>query len=176
MEGILKGSGYMENDSLHHAPFDFSMKNYFPLSTQQELMKRLFFSGQFKPSENFQLHKEDEAFLKKMMAAYPYEVGYDREEYYDSYGKFFLYGDSEEPINSGIKIYNKVGYAYGTLTDTAYIQDPENEIEFFLSATILVNQNGIFNDNQYEFDEIGIPFLAELGRQIYQYELAKKTN
>jgi len=36
-----------------------------------------------------------------------------------------------------------------------------------VSATLLVNKDEIFNDNVYEYDEIGFPFLAELGRQLY---------
>ena len=46
----------------------------------------------------------------------------------------------------------------------------ENGIEFFLTATVFVNKNQIFNDNVYEYDELGIPFLAEVGRAIYAYE------
>ena len=71
-----------------------------------------------------------------------------------------------------IRIYNKVGYAYGTITDVAYIKDKKNEIEFFLTATILVNENKIFNDDIYESDQIGIPFLAALGRAVLE-ELKK---
>ncbi len=40
-----------------------------------------------------------------------------------SYGKFIIFGDSKKQIPDNIKIYNKVGYAYGTLTETAYITD-----------------------------------------------------
>jgi hypothetical protein len=36
-----------------------------------------------------------------------------------------------------------------------------------VTATLLVNKNKIFNDGIYEYDEIGIPFLAELGRKLY---------
>ena len=65
-----------------------------------------------------------------------------------------------------IRIYNKVGFAYGTLTDVAYVQDKKSNLEFFITATVLVNENQIFNDNIYEFEELGIPFLAALGREI----------
>ena len=75
-----------------------------------------------------------------------------------------MYGDQKETMPNHIKIYNKVGYAYGTLTDCAYIVDTKNEIEFMVVATLLVNSNGIFNDDTYEYETIGIPFLAELGR------------
>ncbi len=43
-----------------------------------------------------------------------------------------------------------------------------------VTATLLVNKDGIFNDNAYEYDEIGIPFLAQLGRELYNYELNRK--
>ena len=85
-----------------------------------------------------------------------------------------MYGDSEEPIPNHIEISNKVGCAYGYLTDCAHIRDTQNDIEFFLTATIHVNRNQIYNDGNYEYETIGLPFLAELGRLIYQYELKKE--
>ena len=97
----------------------------------------------------------------------PRALGYNESEYQDSYVKFFLFGDSKKRIPEQIKIYNKVGYAYGHLTDTAYIKDEKTGLEFILTATILVNADQIFNDDKYEYEEIGIPFLAELGRTIY---------
>jgi hypothetical protein len=45
-----------------------------------------------------------------------------------------------------------------------------------ISATILVNKDQVFNDNIYEYDKVGLPFLAELGRQIYDKNLEKKSN
>ena len=102
----------------------------------------------------------------------PRELGYDRAEYPDGYCKFFIYGDDDGQIPETVNIYNKVGFAYGTLTDVAYVQDLTHGVEFMLSATLLVNKNGIFNDNTYEFDTVGIPFLAALGRAVYAYEIA----
>jgi hypothetical protein len=54
--------------------------------------------------------------------------------------------------------------------------DFKNKVEFMLSATIHVNENQIYNDNVYEYNSIGIPFLAELGRQLYQHELIRKRS
>ena len=108
------------------------------------------------------------------MHTVPRKAGYDPKTYYDGYCKFFIYGDTKENIPEYLEIYNKVGFAYGTLTDCAYIKDTEKNIDFLLTATILVNKDGIFNDDAYEYDEIGIPFLAQLGREIYQQELTRK--
>ncbi|MCX2679233.1 serine hydrolase [Galbibacter sp. EGI 63066] len=171
---LIKGKGYMDNDSLVMEPMDFSLKNYLPLTTLHNIVKRVIFPQTFKENERFELKPTDRTFILNSMASYPKDHGYDPVEYYDSYGKFFIYGDSKENIPRDIKIHNKVGYAYGYLTDCAYIHDQENDVEFIVSATIHVNENRIFNDNNYEFDNIGIPFLAELGRQLYKQQLQEK--
>ncbi|WP_343764927.1 serine hydrolase [Gangjinia marincola] len=173
-EKIKKGIGFMQNDSLINMPMDFSKKNYFPLEEQHNLMKRLFFPEAFSKDQQLKLTKEQRQFLMDAMRTLPYELGYDRKEYYDSYVKFFLFGDQKDDIPDHIKIYNKVGYAYGTLSETAYILDTQRNISFLLSATMLVNENRIFNDNSYEYEEIGIPFLAQLGRELYFYEVQRK--
>ena len=54
------------------------------------------------------------------MSRVPTEVEislYDREYYYHSYFKFLIYGDLRGEMSDGIRIYNKAGLAYGTLTD-----------------------------------------------------------
>lgn len=173
--GIKKGIGFYEEDSLVNEAFDFSLKNYYPISSQSEVMKRIIFPEKYTESEQFHLSDEQREFLLSAMHTLPRNLGYEPKEYYDGYCKFFMFGDTKENIPGNIKIYNKVGWAYGTLTDCAYILDEENHVEFILTATILVNKNGIFNDDVYEFDEIGIPFLAELGREIYKNELTRKN-
>jgi hypothetical protein len=72
-----------------------------------------------------------------------------------------------------VKIFNKVGLAYGFLLDNAYIVDFENKIEFFLSAVVYSNSNGVLNDDSYDYDTLTIPFLADVGRAIYEYELQR---
>lgn len=171
---IEKGIGYYEDDELIEDPFDFSQKNYYPISSQHNLLKRVVFPENFDSSERFDINTEQRTHLLKAMHTVPQKVGYDLATYYDGYGKFFMYGDTKKDIPEHIKIYNKVGFAYGTLTDCAYIKDTEKSIDFLLTATILVNKDGIFNDDAYEYDEIGIPFLAQLGREIYQQEVIRK--
>jgi hypothetical protein len=174
LEGITKGIGFYENDSLIDQPFNFSLKNYYPIETQHGVLTRIIFPKSFPEKERFNLSPSQRQFLLNAMKILPKEAGYNQEDYYDSYGKFLLFGDSKESIPSNIKIYNKVGYAYGSLTDCAYIQDKKNSVEFMVTATILVNSDGIFNDNVYEYDEIGIPFLDALGDELYKIEKNRK--
>ncbi|HDZ04173.1 hypothetical protein LCGC14_0067970 [marine sediment metagenome] len=171
---IAKGLGYYEDDELINTPFNFSQKNFYPITSQHNVIKRVIFPQNFKESERFHISDKQREHLLEAMHTLPQKVGYDNTTFYDSYCKFFLYGDTKENIPEHIEIYNKVGFAYGTLTDCAYVKDTEKNVEFLLTATILVNKDGIFNDDAYEYEEIGIPFLAQLGREIYQQELNRK--
>ncbi|AXT54273.1 hypothetical protein D1815_00410 [Aquimarina sp. AD1] len=173
LKDVLKGKGYILNDSLISTPKDFSQKNYLPLRSLHGLMKRIQFPDTFTPKERFKISERDRDFIIKAMKTLPYEAGYDKKEYYDGYVKFFMFGDTKKDIPKHIEIYNKVGYAYGYLTDCAYIKDTKNNVEFILSATIHVNENEIYNDDNYEYDKIGIPFLAQLGRMIHNLEKQK---
>ena len=174
IDKVRKGIGYHAGGSLIGEPFDFGLKNYYPLAAQHAVLKRTIFPEKFEEDQQFKISQDQREFLLTAMHKLPRNAGYDAEEYYDGYCKFFVYGDTKENIPEHIKIYNKVGFAYGTLTDCAYILDDKNQVEFMLTATIMVNKNGIFNDDTYEYDEIGIPFLAALGREFYNYELKRK--
>lgn len=174
LKGIRKGKGFYEEDSLILKPFDFSLKNYYPVSSQHDVLKRIIFPEKYTPEERFDLNGQQREYLLKAMQTLPRELGYDPDEYYDGYCKFFIYGDRKVRIPDDIKIYNKVGFAYGTLTDCAYITDSAHGVEFLLTATILVNKDGIFNDDVYEYEEVGLPFLASLGRVLFAYESGRK--
>ena len=173
INGIKKGKGFIDEDSLMREPFDFSLKNHYPIVAQHALLKRIIFPDLFSENERFDISNAQREFLLRAMHTLPKTLGYDPKEFFDGYGKFFIYGDTKEDIPENVKIYNKVGWAYGTLTDCAYIVDEKNKVEFMLTATILANQNGIFNDDTYEFEEVGIPFLAQLGREIHALELKR---
>ncbi len=172
LSGILKGKGYIHQGEVISKQMDFSKKNYASIQALSQILERVMFPEVFSSKEQFQLTREDYEFLRYWMSRYPTEIEipyYDRKAYFDSYCKFFIYGDTEGIMNDEIRIFNKVGSAYGTTTDIAYIKDDKG-VEFLLSATILTNSNKIFNDNRYEIDALGIPFLAALGREIYRYE------
>lgn len=174
MNRVKKGTAYYEENTLINEPFDFSLKNYFPISAQNEVLKRIIFPEKFPKTKQFNLSPEQHEFLLKTMSDLPKNIGYDEMDYYDGYCKFFMFGDTRDTIPIYLKIYNKVGNAYGTITDCAYVTDSKNDVEFMLTATIVTNKNGVFNDNSYEYKEIGLPFLGQLGREIYNLELTQK--
>lgn len=169
LKSVSKGKGYIDtNDSLVLEPMDFANKNYLPIRSLHGLMKRVIFPKAFPKEEQFILNPSDREFLLHAMSATPRELGYQEKDYFDSFGKFFIYGDTKERIPQTVKIYNKVGYAYGYLTDCAYIYDSKSDTEFIITANLLVNKNRIFNDGKYQYDTLGIPFLAAIGREVLQ--------
>jgi hypothetical protein len=126
----------------------------------------------------FNLSIDDYQFLYKYMSMYPRESDYPKYEpykkYFDGYCKFFMFGNTTDTIKESIRIFNKVGNAYGYTLDMAYIIDYEKKIEFFLAAVIYTNDNQVFNDDKYEYEEIAYPFMQEIGRIIYNYELRRE--
>ncbi len=174
VKDAIKGIGYINaNDSLISDPFDFSGKNFYSLQDLEGTLQRIIFPEFFPTDQRFDLTEDDYGFLKKSMSALPREYPFysNNPVYYDSYVKFFMFGDKKATIPEDIKIYNKVGTAYGYLIDCAYIENKAKGIGFFLTAVISVNRNKIYNDGRYEYEQIGLPFLARLGRVAYEMEL-----
>lgn len=172
------GQGYMTgNDSLVHAPFDFTERNKLPLETLQQLLQSVLFPQSVPEKQRFNLTPDDYRFLYQYLSQYPSETNYpkyDPKQYYDSYVKFFFMDSLHHQMPPSVRVFNKVGWAYGFLTDASYVVDFKNKVEYMLTATVYVNRNGILNDNKYEFDNVGHPFLYQLGQTIYQYELGRK--
>jgi len=176
---ILLGQGFMNSQGqIEYTPYDFTLKNAFPLAAQHEFLKRLMLPEAFPKRKQFTLTQEDYSFLYQYMSQYPTETRYPTyhqdSTYHPTYCKFIYYGsDKNEPLNKNLRIFNKVGDAYGFLLDNAYVVDFENQIEFLVSVVILCNEDEIFNDDVYEYDRVGFPFLRQLGQEIHGYEMKR---
>jgi hypothetical protein len=113
------------------------------------------------------------------MSQFPSETiypSYDTANYPDAYVKFLMHGDFKGSLPKTIRIFNKVGDAYGQMIDVAYIVDLDKKIEFFLSAAINCDTDGIVNDDKYDYETIGFPFMKNLGKVIYDFEVARKRS
>jgi hypothetical protein len=176
---VLKGKGYVKDDNTRvDKPFDFTYKNSYPLQEQQEILKAVLFPDYVAEKRRFNITAPDRKFIKQYMSQLPRETkhpAYSKDKIYsDAYCKFLIYGDTKKQIPSNIRIFNKVGDAYGYLLDNAYIVDFKNNVEFMISAVINTNIDGVYNDGKYEYTKIGFPFMRNLGRSIYKYELKRK--
>ena len=173
---ILLGKGTM-NDAgvVEDKPLDFSLKNAYPLQAQHDFLKRLMLPDAFPAKDRFQLSKEDYGFLYRYMSMYPTESKDPvYTEDFATYCKFLYYGSEKNAsLNPSIRIFNKVGDAYGFLLDNAYVVDFDQKVEFMVTAVLLCNEDEIFNDEQYDYDTIGFPFYKNLGQVIYDYEVKR---
>ena len=166
---------YNRDDSLVHEPIDFTYANNLSMGDLQQLLQSVLFPSSVPRKQRFDFSKDDYKFLYRYLSQYPSEANfpkYDTTKYFDSYVKFFFkYGSHAIPAY--VRIFNKVGWAYGFLTDVSYVADFKNKVEFMLTATVYVNSDGILNDDKYDYDSIGYPFIYELGQTIYNYELKR---
>lgn len=173
------GNGYLnEKDELVNKPMDFGEKNRVYLADLHNMLRSVLFPEAVPEKQRFNISADDYPFLYQYMSQLPGETKfpeYDTAHFFDAYCKFLLFGTQKKSsIPKHIRIFNKVGWSYGFLTDVAYIVDFEKNIEFMLSATIYCNSDGILNDNKYDYDAIGLPFLEKLGKTLYDYELQRK--
>ena len=166
---------YNNKDSLINEPIDFTRVNNLPLEDLQQILQSILFPLSVPEKQRFNLTKDDYAFLKQFLSQYPSETGYpkyDTAQYYDSYVKFF-FQDSTHAMPHNIRVFNKVGWAYGFLIDVSYVVDFKNNIEFMLSSVIYANSDGILNDDKYDLETVAHPFTYQLGQTIYHYELKR---
>ncbi|GAB3270048.1 hypothetical protein GCM10027347_40480 [Larkinella harenae] len=171
------GKGYLTaSDSLIHEPFDFTTRNKYPLEAFQRTLQSVLFPQSVPASQRFDLTDDDYALMRQYLSQFPGETNYpkyDAEQYFDSYVKFFFRDSLHRTLPEGVRIFNKVGWAYGFMTDASYVADFKNKVEYMLSATLYVNRDEILNDNNYEYDSVAHPFLYQLGQTIHQYELKR---
>jgi len=172
---IFIGKGYMKNGELINEPMEFTYKNAISLQSLHDVLLSIIFPERISGSKRFNLNKTDYAFLYEFMSKYPRESDYPHygTEHEDDYCKFLMFGGTEQHIDRNIRIYNKIGQAYGFLIDMAYIVDFEKKVEFVLGAVIYVNENEILNDGEYEYEEVGYPFMRDLGQLFYDYEASR---
>ena len=179
---LLIGEAYMqgdkrvdssENTARVRKPMDFSTKNFISLADLQGVLRAVLFPEAVPEKQRFQLAAEDYAFLRRYLSMVPRESRhprYNAKEFPDNYVKFLLAGGPAGPLPPGVRIFNKIGQAYGFLIDNAYIVDLDHNVEFMLSAVIYVNSDEVLNDDRYDYDTVGFPFLRDLGQAVYQYE------
>jgi hypothetical protein len=168
---------YNRQHVLVNSPMNFSDRNRLPLTDAHQLLRSLIFPEAVTKERRFRLTENDYRFLYRCLSQLPAETAYpayDTMEFYPAYVKFLLFGgDRRLKMPEGIRIFNKPGWAYGYLTDVAYIADFTNQVEFMVSATVYVNKDGIIG-SRYEFNETGKPFMKVLGKLLYEHELRRK--
>jgi hypothetical protein len=176
MAGTVVGKGFLNGTSID-APKDFAHNNYISLADLHRLVLRLIFPVSQPKHQQLQLTDSDYLFIRKYMGMYPRESvfpKYDSIQYPDNKLKLFVELTDSTHAPANIRVFNKVGQAYGFVTDCSYIADTVNRTEFILSCSMYVNNDEILNDGIYEYETTAFPFFRNLYRYIYQLELSRK--
>lgn len=166
---ILLGKRYIDaKGKMIRKPMNFGLDNNISLEQLHQLWKEVCYPN-IRTKLNLSLENKKE--IKAIASLLPNQSAYPNYYHFaDNYRKFLFYGDSSRKIPSNIQIANKVGLAYGFISDIAYFKDQISGIEFSLSTVMFVNDNETFNDGIYQYESIGLPFLGNLGRILLDYE------
>jgi hypothetical protein len=173
------GTGFLKAGNLVNGPMNFSKKNRISLEDLHSILISLVFPNKVYANQRFNLTDGDKQFVFKYMSQLPTESTFppysaDTASYWPAYCKFLLFGSEKGNLPKNIRVFNKVGDAYGQLLDVAYVVDYEKGVEFFLSAVIYCNSDGILNDDKYDYNTIGFPFMKNLGQVIYDVEVKRQ--
>jgi beta-lactamase class A len=171
------GNAHYTGNQLINAPMNFNKKNRINLESLHNILRSVIFPNTVLAKQHFNLTPDDFKFIYQYMSQFPPETTfppYDSASYQDAYGKFLLYGAQKGSLPKNIRIFNKIGDAYGHMLDVAYVVDFDKKIEFFLSAAIYCNTDGVINDDKYDYETIGYPFMKNLGKVMYDYEVNRK--
>jgi hypothetical protein len=165
MPGLLAGRARYAGGELVPEPFDFAAKNRFPLAALQRGLCMVVRPDVDCGGPGFALSEEDRAVLVQAMTELPRESAnprYDPAEVPDEYVKFVLPGVRRVLPADRVAVLDKSGQAYGFTTENAYVLDRATGRGFFLAATLYTNEDGILNDDRYEYEEVALPFLVDL--------------
>jgi beta-lactamase class A len=155
---------------------DLNQKNVFSLSDLQRLLQAMMLPETVPTGQRPHLTPVSYGRLREALSQLPPQSRsprYDSLHYPGTYAKFLLGGGGEARLPPGVRVYNKIGQAYGFLIDNAYVVDAAHGVEFLLAAVLYVNADGVLNDDKYDYDAVGLPFLRELGRRVYEAELRR---
>jgi len=160
---IKIGTAWMQGGQRVEGAKDFSNSNSAPLRALHEMMLALMRPELVELKERFQISERARQFLLTGMRLNPAESKFsDAAEAKLDRNYFRLLGVGDGQWPKDLVVENKVGRAYGFLSDMAHLK--QGNYECFVSCKMYLNRDGVLNDGQYEYESIGRPAMAEIGR------------
>ncbi len=65
-----------------------------------------------------------------------------------------------------LRVYDKIGRAYGFSVENAYLEDTRTGRGCFLAIVLYTNPDGVLNDDRYGYEELADPFLDGVGEVV----------
>jgi hypothetical protein len=157
-------------------PLSFADKNAMRLRDLQDTLVRIMRPELLPPTARADAaSKDDLAYLQQALGTLPSEsglAGFDRNVVADYQLIPFLRGIERVRARGHFQIFSKVGQAFGFLIANAYVVDKDTGRSFFLTAAVFANPDGTMNDDQYAYDTIAFPALADVGEAFCRHAFA----
>ncbi len=172
-KNLLVGNGYMKGKDLVQTPMDFSTRNGISLVDLQDLLVKVARPDIDLGTPELMLTESHRARLLQSMTEYPRESAnpvYPAKDFPDEYSKFLLPGIRRvfPSTTSGERVEStgKIGRAYGFSIENSFVRNPANGRAVFVTAVIYTNEDGVLNDDKYEYVTVADPFFSNLGELV----------
>ena len=164
------GSSHMRGKERIDQPMSFADKNAISLEDLQDMLAMVVRPDIDLGKRGFpELSVTSRAFLIEQLGAYPRECPspqYDEKKHPDEYCKFLLPGLRRVVPADSLRVYAKIGLAYGFAIENSYVENVATGRGFFVAAVIYVNADGCIGDDRYEYESVADPFFASLGEAL----------
>ena len=161
------GASHMRGKERIDQPMSFADKNAISLEDLQDMLAMVVRPDIDLGKRGFpELSVTSRAFLIEQLGAYPRECPspqYDEKKHPDEYCKFLLPGLRRVVPADSLRVYAKIGLAYGFAIENSYVENVATGRGFFVAAVIYVNADGCIGDDRYEYESVADPFFASLG-------------
>lgn len=168
MPGLRVGDAYLDGDGQRvDGPLDFGPKNRAPLAVLQRALCMVVRPDVDCGGPGFALSEADRELLLRAMRRLPRESvnpRLSRDEHPDAYVKFLLPGLRR--VFPAVRVYDKSGQAYGFTLDNAWVVDAADNQSFFLAAALYANEDGVLNDDLYDYETVALPVLADVAEAV----------
>jgi hypothetical protein len=174
-KGLAVGIATIVDGRRVDGPLSFAEKNAMRLRDLQDTLVRIMRPDLLPPKPADAASKEDLAYLRQALGTLPSEsglVGFDRNVVADYQLSPFLRGVERVRPRGHFQIHSKVGQAFGFLIANAYVVDKDTGRSFFLIASIYANPDETMNDDQYAYDTISYPALADVSEAFCRHAFA----
>ncbi len=162
------GDGYMSGGKKVEGPMSFAPKNAIDLRDLQDVLVAVVRPDIATGKRGFpELTVAQRAFVAQSLGQLPRESQDPSfEGVADHHCKFVLRGARRVVAAEHLRVYDKIGRAYGFSTENAYIEDTRTGRGFFLAIVLYTNPDGILNDDRYAYEELADPVLDAIGEVV----------